>query len=112
MLPSQLFEGARKKQFIAPFTLHATMMKRIRQETDHARQKEPARIVAKIADNRQAWVLDADGGYALPDSPKGAELRDSQAKFLAVALGASKPRRKARAQKDAMPKLQVAHSPK
>ncbi len=212
------FQGA-KKLLIAPFTVHATMMRRIKQETDHALQNKPARIVAKmnalvdreviealyrasqagvridlivrgicclrpgvpgvsenirvrsivgrflehsrifyfdnagspkmfvgsadwmprnffrrievlfpisdaamrdrvlkqilevqLADNRQAWALDADGGYALPDLPKGAGSRDSQAEFMAVALGASKPRRKARAQKGAVPKLQVARS--
>ena len=213
------FQGA-KKMLIAPFTVHATMMKRIKQETDHALQKKPARIVAKmnalvdreiiealyrasqagvridlivrgicclrpgvpgvsenirvrsivgrflehsrifyfenagspkmfvgsadwmprnffrrievlfpisdaalrervlkhilevqLADNRQAWVLDAEGGYALPELPRGVELRDSQAEFVALALGASKPRRKAKASKDGMPKLQVARRP-
>ncbi len=41
------FQGARKL-LIAPFTVHATMMKRIKQETDHALQKKPARIIAKM----------------------------------------------------------------
>ena len=68
-------------------------------------------LEVQLADNRQAWVLDADGGYSPPDLPKGAELRDSQAEFMAVALGASKPRRKAKAQKDGAPRLQVVRSP-
>jgi polyphosphate kinase len=214
------FQGA-KKLLIAPFTVHSTMMKRIKQETDHAAQGKSARIIAKmnalvdreviealyrasqagvridlivrgtcclrpgvpgisenihvrsivgrflehsrifyfenagsprlyvgsadwmprnffrrvevvfpitdtanrervltqilatqLADNRQAWVLMPDGTYVPPELPKGAAIRDSQAEFMAIALGATKPRRKSKAPADGIPKLKVAAKPK
>ncbi len=214
------FQGA-KKLLIAPFSVHATMMKRIKQETEHALQGKPARIIAKmnalvdreviealyrashagvridlivrgtcclrpgvpglsenihvrsivgrflehsrifyfqngdsprlymgsadwmprnffrrvevvfpitdaanrervltqiltaqLADNRQAWTLKPDGSYAPPEVPKGGTPRDCQAEFMAIALGASKPRRKSKANKNGIPKLEVARNPR
>ena len=40
------FQGA-KKLLISPFTAHSAMMKLIKQETENALQKKPARIIAK-----------------------------------------------------------------
>ena len=46
------------------------------------------------------------------DVPKGATLRDSQAEFMALALGATKARRKSKPRRDGIPKLEVVRNPK
>jgi polyphosphate kinase len=213
------FQGARKL-LISPFTVHSTMMKHIKQETENAQQKKPARIIAKmnalvdreiiealyrasqagvqidliirgicclrpgvtgvsenirvrsivgrfleharifyfenagnakvfvgsadwmprnffrrievvfpvedpalrerlvqqvlavqLSDNTKASVLDSDGAYSRPVLLKGGEHRNSQAEFMALAMGASKTRRKARPAKDLTGNLQVASGP-
>ena len=69
-------------------------------------------LTAQLADNRQAWTLKPDGSYAPPEVPKGGTPRDCQAEFMAIALGASKPRRKSKANKNGIPKLEVARNPR
>ena len=68
-------------------------------------------LEVQLADNTKAWSLDAAGEYSPPPPVKGAQRRDSQAEFMATALGASKPRRKNRAPRPEIPALRVAQGP-
>ena len=42
---------------------------------------------AQLADNTRAWLLDSEGGYAQVPRAEGEAKRDSQAEFMALALG-------------------------
>ena len=48
----------------------------------------------QLADNTRAWLLDSEGGYTQAPRAESEAKRDSQAEFMALALGEVKPSRK------------------
>jgi polyphosphate kinase len=42
---------------------------------------------SQLADNTKAWLLESEGGYAPVPRAEGDAKRDSQAEFMALALG-------------------------
>jgi polyphosphate kinase len=57
-------------------------------------------LAAQLADNTKAWLLQPDGTYTRVARAEGEPQRDSQAEFMALALGDTKtPRKKARIQR-------------
>jgi polyphosphate kinase len=51
-------------------------------------------LAAQLADNTKAWLLCPDGTYAPAVRAEGEPKRDSQAEFMALALGDIKIQRK------------------
>jgi polyphosphate kinase len=45
----------------------------------------------QLADNTKAWLLDSEGSYASATCAEGQPKRDSQAEFMALALGEVRP---------------------
>ena len=69
-------------------------------------------LAAQLADNVKASLLASDGTYTrVPVKKDGAE-RNSQAEFMALALGEAKPRRAARIVKKSYRKIEVAKPPR
>ena len=63
-------------------------------------------LAAQLADNTKAWELLPDGAYAPITPPEGVPKRDSQAEFMALALGDAKTTRKRTRVQRPKPKLQ------
>jgi polyphosphate kinase len=57
----------------------------------------------QLADNTKAWLLDSEGSYSPVPRGEGERKRDSQAEFMAIALGEVRPSR--RKQRVVRPKL-------
>ena len=69
-------------------------------------------LAVHVADNTKASLLDAEGVYMRPAPPKPSEQRNSQAEFMALALGEATARKKGRAVPARYPKIEVAAMPK
>ena len=59
----------------------------------------------------KASVLDAEGVYTRPPSQKASEQRNSQAEFMAFALGEASARKKSRSVGSRYPKVEIAAGP-
>ncbi|MEA3212180.1 MAG: polyphosphate kinase [Chthoniobacter sp.] len=68
-------------------------------------------LAGQLADTAKASILGSDGVYARPPVAKESERRSSQAEFMALALGESKPRKKSKAAAKRYPEIQVAAMP-
>ena len=66
---------------------------------------------AQLADVTKAWVLGADGSYSRPPAGRERERRNSQAEFMALALGESRPRKKHRQTAQRPVQFQVLRAP-
>jgi polyphosphate kinase len=67
-------------------------------------------LATQLADTAKASLLGPDGSYTRPTVAKESERRNSQAEFMALALGESKTRKKNRPQR-APVALQIAQPP-
>ena len=65
-----------------------------------------------LADNTKASILDAEGVYTRPALPKPSEQRNSQAEFMALALGEASLRKKSRTAPTRYPRIEIAAGPK
>lgn len=75
------------------------------------RERIMSQIVGlQLADNTKAWLLGADGTYTRITHREG-KGRNSQAEFMALALGESSGKRKRQPSKVRFPTVQVAPSP-
>ena len=64
-----------------------------------------------LADTVKARFLQPDGAYQRPQRKRGAPARESQAEFVAVALGDSKPGKAAAEPAGKYPKMTVRPRP-
>jgi len=69
-------------------------------------------LAMHLADNMKASVLDSEGVYARPSTQKASEQRNSQAEFMAFALGEASARKKSRSVATRYPKVEVASGPR
>ncbi len=64
-------------------------------EDDALRTRIVTQILGgQLADNTKAWLLDSEGGYTQAPRAEGEAKRDSQAEFMALALGEMRVSRK------------------
>jgi polyphosphate kinase len=66
---------------------------------------------AQLADTAKAWLLGPDAVYSRPAAARESDRRSSQVDFMALALGDSKPRKKAKAARAKYPAMTVAQTP-
>jgi polyphosphate kinase len=69
-------------------------------------------LATHLADNMKASILGPDGGYSRPQVRRDGKPRNSQAEFMALALGDSKPARKRRSVRKKIRELQLESPPK
>jgi polyphosphate kinase len=62
-------------------------------------------LAEQLADNTKAWRLETDGTYSPVIPAAGEPVRNSQGRFMALAIGESKPFRKRTGRSRATPKL-------
>ncbi|HEV7866496.1 MAG TPA: polyphosphate kinase 1 [Chthoniobacteraceae bacterium] len=68
-------------------------------------------LMTLLSDTARASVLGSDGAYTLLGGAKESERRNSQSEFMALALGGSKPRKKAKAARARFPRISVSTRP-
>jgi polyphosphate kinase len=69
-------------------------------------------LATQLADNTKASILGSDGSYSRPTVKKEASQRNSQAEFMAMALGEAKSRRSTRGAKRKYHKIEIAQAPR
>lgn len=69
-------------------------------------------LATQLADNTKSSLLNSEAVYARPTIPSDGEKHNSQAEFMALALGESKPRKRQKGAVNKIPVLKVAKGPK